>query len=186
MPLYAYIMVACWIIFLLTWFFFSLSAKKTIRRDYRSIGSRIAIGIFAAFLIRASMRSGQTLQIAGTHHPLLGGIATALVVLGVGIAVWARVHIGRNWGMPMSVKESPELVTTGPYAYVRHPIYSGVMLAMLGAALYIGAWWAFLFLLFTGYFAYSAKKEEALLEKTFPVQYPPYKERTKMFVPFVL
>jgi protein-S-isoprenylcysteine O-methyltransferase Ste14 len=47
------------------------------------------------------------------------------VCLGLGFAIWARVHIGRNWGTPMTQKDEPELVTSGPYHLVRHPIYSG-------------------------------------------------------------
>lgn len=62
----------------------------------------------------------------------------ALVLCGLGTAVWARISLGRNWGMPMSEKEEPELVTSGPYGVVRHPIYSGIVLATVGTALVAG------------------------------------------------
>ena len=61
-----------------------------------------------------------------------------LVALGLGLAIWARAHIGRNWGLPMSRKAYPELVTSGPYAVIRHPIYVGILLA----ALYDPVWTA--------------------------------------------
>jgi len=64
---------------------------------------------------------------------LMGGVGVALCALGIGLAIWARTYLGRNWGMPMSRKENPELVTSGPYAYVRHPIYTGLLIAMLGS-----------------------------------------------------
>ena len=57
---------------------------------------------------------------------------------GIGLAIWARIHLGRNWGMPTSQKADPELVTTGPYRFVRHPIYTGLLVALLGTALAVG------------------------------------------------
>jgi protein-S-isoprenylcysteine O-methyltransferase Ste14 len=54
---------------------------------------------------------------------------------GIALAIWARVHLGRNWGMPMTQKAEPELVTSGPYRFVRHPIYSGLLAWLLGTAL---------------------------------------------------
>lgn len=88
--------------------------------------------------------------------------------------------------MPMSRKESPELVTTGPYALVRHPIYTGIVLAMLGSALAQSLFWLAPLALGGAYFTYSARSEERLMTEQFQDQYPPYKKRTKMFVPFIL
>ncbi len=85
----------------------------------------------------------------------------------------------------MSVKENPELVTTGPYAHVRHPIYTGVIFAMLGSCLAAGWIWLLWFIVIVPYFIYSATQEEKLLAKTFPEAYPAYKKRTKMLIPFV-
>lgn len=87
--------------------------------------------------------------------------------------------------MPMSVKENPELVTSGPYAYIRHPIYTGFLLAMLGSAFVVGNWEFVLFVIFGLYFSYSARTEEKLMTRTFPTQYPQYKQRTKTLIPFV-
>jgi len=86
----------------------------------------------------------------------------------------------------MSVKESPELVVTGPYAYVRHPIYTGVILGMLGSALVAGWIWLIVALVAAAYFIWSATHEEKQMEQTFPDAYPAYKKRTKMLIPFVL
>jgi protein-S-isoprenylcysteine O-methyltransferase Ste14 len=86
----------------------------------------------------------------------------------------------------MSVKEDPELVTTGPYAYVRHPIYAGLWLAMLGSGIAQSVWWLVPVVFGGGYFFYSARKEEKVMLKRFPDEYRAYVKRTKMFVPFVL
>jgi len=106
--------------------------------------------------------------------------------IGLAFAVWARRHIGKNWGMPMTSKEHPELVTTGPYALVRHPIYSGILLALLGSSLTTGVFDLALLVIFGVYFLYCAYVEEALMSKEFPDRYPEYKKRTKFLIPFVL
>jgi protein-S-isoprenylcysteine O-methyltransferase Ste14 len=98
-------------------------------------------------------------------------LGVALCVIGTGLAIWARVHLGRNWGPPMSVKESPELVTSGPYAYVRHPIYAGLWLAVLGSGISLSAWWLVGLLIGSAYFFYSARIEEETMLKRFPDQY---------------
>jgi protein-S-isoprenylcysteine O-methyltransferase Ste14 len=108
-----------------------------------------------------------------------------LYVLGLGLAVWARVYIGRNWGTPMSRKQDPELVTSGPYRMVRHPIYSGIILASIGTAVAISLYWLIVAALFGAYFIYSALQEERFMAEQFPNTYPEYKRSTKMLIPFV-
>src|SRR5258708_3671779 len=78
-------------------------------------------------------------QRSASHSIFLGWTGVALCVLGFGLAINARWHLGRNWGMPMSRKEQPELVTSGPYAHLRHPIYTGLILAMLGCTIGVNA-----------------------------------------------
>jgi protein-S-isoprenylcysteine O-methyltransferase Ste14 len=107
-------------------------------------------------------------------------------LLGLGLAVWARVYLGRNWGMPMTQKQDPELVTTGPYRYIRHPIYSGMLLMTLGSALDVNAYWLLGFVVAAVFFIYSALAEERNMTKQFPKTYPTYKSQTKMLVPFIL
>jgi Phospholipid methyltransferase len=67
--------------------------------------------------------------------PVLGAIGAVVFASGIALAIWARVQLGQNWGMPMTQKAEPELVTSGPYRFVRHPIYSGLLAALLGTAL---------------------------------------------------
>ncbi|MGB6953481.1 MAG: isoprenylcysteine carboxylmethyltransferase family protein, partial [Candidatus Cybelea sp.] len=90
-----------------------------------------------------------------------------------------------NWGLPMTRRANPELVTSGPYALVRHPIYSGLLLAMIGSGLALSVSWAIGLLIVGPYFIYSARAEEQTMADAFPQQYPAYRTRTKMFVPFV-
>jgi protein-S-isoprenylcysteine O-methyltransferase Ste14 len=109
-----------------------------------------------------------------------------LVLLGFGFALWARMHLGRNWGIPMSLRQGHELVTSGPYAYVRHPIYSGLMLAMIGSVLAVGLVWLALLVISFVYFLVSARTEEKMMVAQFPDAYPAYRQRTRMLIPFVL
>jgi protein-S-isoprenylcysteine O-methyltransferase Ste14 len=105
--------------------------------------------------------------------------------LGLGFAVWARIHIGRNWGVPMTQKDEPELVTSGPYHLVRHPIYSGILVAGLGTTLALSWWWLAAVVLAGIYFIYGATVEERYLTGQFPDSYPAYRRSTKMLVPFI-
>lgn len=118
-------------------------------------------------------------------NPVLGGIGAVLCAAGVGLAVWARINIGRNWGVPMSKKENPELVTTGPYSRIRHPIYAGFLLAMLGSAVGLSPVWLLPLVVMGGVFVYAARREEQELTNQFPQVYSAYVQRTSRLVPFV-
>jgi protein-S-isoprenylcysteine O-methyltransferase Ste14 len=106
--------------------------------------------------------------------------------LGLGLAIFARINLGRNWGAPMSRKQEPELVTSGPYAVIRHPIYSGIMLAMLGSAMGQSAVWWLLLICYGAYFIYSARRKEEFMSAQFGEAYRAYRRRTRMLMPFVL
>ena len=125
------------------------------------------------------------------HHdlntdPLRAALGLVIFFGGLAFAVWARVNIGRNWGSPMTRKEDPELVTSGPYRLVRHPIYSGILMAGVGTAVALSWLWMIAVVLAGIYFIYSATVEERYLAEAFPETYPPYKRSTKMLVPFLL
>jgi protein-S-isoprenylcysteine O-methyltransferase Ste14 len=113
--------------------------------------------------------------------------AAGLVLFAVGLAfsIWARINIGRNWGGPMTQKNDTELVTTGPYRFVRHPIYTGILVAGVGTALALDWSWLIVVALVGVYFVYSAVAEERYLAKQFPDTYPAYKHATKMLVPYI-
>ena len=139
----------------------------------------IVVGLI--LLIRLGVFRHQGLN----SDPWRAGLGLVLFTLGLGFAIWARVHIGRNWGTPMSQKDEPELVTSGPYRLVRHPIYSGVLLAGVGTAVALSWLWLIAVVLAGVYFVYSATVEERNLTEQFPDTYPVYRHSTKMLVPFV-
>ncbi len=191
MPIYSSLIAAFWLILILVWAVSAFGAKRSTggRAWYREIGLRI--GVLALILlalrvpaVRHALRKVRAYAV--NTSLLLGMVGVVLCALGVGLAVWARVSLGRNWGLPMSRKEKPELVTNGPYAFARHPIYGGIILAMLGSAIAQSPFWLAPLVLFGGYFIYSARREETLMSEQFPEAYPAYKQRTKMLIPFVV
>jgi protein-S-isoprenylcysteine O-methyltransferase Ste14 len=119
------------------------------------------------------------------HSVAQGAVGLAVVAVGLGLAVWARLYLGRNWGMPMTQRVAPELVTGGPYRSIRHPIYTGIITAMIGTAIAISLYGLIPVALLSGYFVYSARTEERFLADEFPETFPAYKRSTKMLVPFL-
>jgi protein-S-isoprenylcysteine O-methyltransferase Ste14 len=188
MLIYTTIIAICWLIFILFWIFSAFSAKKNVRNNvwYKFVWVRIVVSIILVLLIKAGVFDHVSfISVLAPSNPIMGFIGVILTICGVGLAIWARIYLGRNWGMPMSLKENPELVTTGPYAYVRHPIYTGVITAGIGAALGISTIWFIMVVFALIYFTYSATQEEKIMTKEFPDTYPAYKARTKMLIPFV-
>lgn len=190
--------LACWIVLFGYWIFSAFGAKRTVRDRGLLTGVyvRIVVAVLVVVVVHFS-RSKRWLRYSGAQsqaglvHDVFSStivrtLGVVLCVCGVALAIWARRHLGRNWGMPMSFKENPELVTTGPYVYIRNPIYSGFLLAMLGSALTAGPLWLIFFVVFSGYFLYCAKKEERIMMQEFPDTYLDYKRRTKMLIPFVI
>jgi protein-S-isoprenylcysteine O-methyltransferase Ste14 len=171
-----------WAVFWVYWLAASLRAKSSRGRGNLCAGSRIGLLVVGAWAIRLSFNRGTGALGAG---PVLSGAGVAVWVAGLGLAVWARLYLGRNWGMPMTRREDPDLVTTGPYRYIRHPIYTGIILGLTGTALATTLYLLIAAALVTGYFAFSATREEKFLAAQFPEAYPAYRRSTKMLIPFV-
>lgn len=182
------IIIIGWGIFWLYWLISAFGSKKSANPKLKQfIGVRLLIFIVALILIHPF--SGQTISLKDhdlvTNNNAVMAIGFIMFVLGLFLAVWARIFLGRNWGMPMTQKQNPELVTSGPYHYIRHPIYTGILLAVLGSVLASSIYWLIFFAFAGPYFIYSATVEEKLMTKLFPKVYPAYKSKTKMLIPFI-
>jgi protein-S-isoprenylcysteine O-methyltransferase Ste14 len=170
-----------WAVFWIYWLAVSLGVKAGRSRWTRFAGFRVAAVLIILLLLRVRILKGHAI----THDPWLQAVGLAIFLLGLALAVWARVYLGRNWGMPMSEKVDPELVTTGPYRTIRHPIYSGIILAMVGTAVAVSVYWLVAVVLLGAYFIYSAVMEERYMAGLFPDAYPRYRQSTKMLIPFI-
>lgn len=176
------IFIVGWVAFWLYWLVAAFSMKRGRVPWSREAGIRVVVVVLVLLLLRLGL-----FRHHGANRELwLAGLGLALFALGLGFAVWARVHIGGNWGTPMTQKVEPELVTSGPYRLVRHPIYSGILLAGAGTAVALSWLWLVAVVLAGIYFIYSATVEERYLTEQFPDAYPAYRRSTKMLVPFVL
>jgi protein-S-isoprenylcysteine O-methyltransferase Ste14 len=175
------VFIAGWAAFWIYW----LAAAFTMKRGRvpwsRELGIRVVIVIIVIVLVHFGV-----LRHRGRNSdPWLGGVGLVLFAIGLFFAVWARLHIGRNWGMPMTEKHDPELVTSGPYRLVRHPIYSGILLAGLGTAVAVSWMWLIAVALAGFYFGYSSAIEERFLARSFPGTFPAYKASTNRLLPFI-
>jgi protein-S-isoprenylcysteine O-methyltransferase Ste14 len=170
-----------WVAFWLYWLLAAFSMKRGRVSWSRELRIRAVIAVVAVLLIRLGAFRGHGVD----TEPWRDAAGLVLFALGLGLAVWARVHIGRNWGTPMTQKDEPELVTSGPYRLVRHPIYSGILAAGIGTAVALSWLWLTAVALAGIYFLYSATVEERYLAEQFPDTYPPYRRSTKLLVPFV-
>jgi protein-S-isoprenylcysteine O-methyltransferase Ste14 len=173
--------VSCaWLVFWIYWIASAVDSKQSVRSGWRTRLTGVsAIGVF---LIAGVLHDGSL----AVHSVVLAAVGVLLFACGIALAVWARLHLGRNWGMPMTQRAEPELVTSGPYRFVRHPIYTGLLTAMLGTALVDNLLGLIVVAVLIAYFYYCGTVEERNLATTFPKTYPQYRSRTKMLIPFLL
>ncbi len=189
MRIYDTVIVTCWVMFFIVW---AVLAMVDGGRGGRSSPLSRAVRVLLIVAIVLGISFSGRLNLAGfARETIIVAAATGaaaagavLCVIGLAFAVWARVTLGRHWGMPMTLRDAPELVTWGPYAYVRHPIYTGLSTMMIGTTLVypLGVLWC---LVMIPYMIFGARREERDMERLFPDVYPPYKQRSKMLVPFL-
>lgn len=187
--MYSALIAVIWFIFLVYWAISAFNTKRTVYREKSLPRMIVALFMIIAvlFLVRSDLLGDFFQYRIFPGNDLWAIIGTILTAAGIFFAIWARVHIGRNWSGTVTLKENHELVQSGPYKIVRHPIYTGVILAFLGTAVAIGFVSALLATLicFIGFWI-KLKQEERLMMKQFPKQYPQYKKKVKSLIPCVL
>jgi protein-S-isoprenylcysteine O-methyltransferase Ste14 len=162
--------------------------KRTVRTQ--PIGTRlfhIALLLLGAFMLGSSWFRYGWLKVRFIPPleslPMVGMVMT---VVGCAFAIWARVTLGANWSARATVKAGHELVTSGPYALARHPIYTGLITAIAGSALVGGEWRCVLGVAIIVFaFLVKMSQEERLMAQTFPDAYPAYRQRVKALIPGV-
>ncbi len=169
-----------WLVFWIYWLASAASSKESVSGGWRT--RLTGVSVVGVFVIAGALRDSSL----AVHSLVIAAIGAVLFAGGIALAVWARLHLGRNWGMPMSQRAEPELVTSGPYRFVRHPIYTGLLTAILGTALVNNLLGLIVVAVLVGYFYYCGTVEERNLTATFPQAYPEYRSRTKMLIPFLL
>jgi protein-S-isoprenylcysteine O-methyltransferase Ste14 len=187
MAVYKDVVIGCWTVVALYWFVAAWSTKRTV--EHQSWRSRVVLVlmIFAAIELLTVSRIMPDAALVVPQTPLVGMAGTAIGLVGLAFTLWARRTLGGNWSGWVTFKEGHELVQRGPYALVRHPIYTGVLTMFLGTAIVWARASAFAGLAVVFFALWvKSRQEEAMMLKHFPDQYPPYKARVKGIVPFVL
>jgi protein-S-isoprenylcysteine O-methyltransferase Ste14 len=177
-----------WIAFLIYWLIKAIGTKTT--RRLEPVASRILrmlILVIAIILLSTTRIPLHWLYL----QPWSSGLwpfwlGAAVMVAGLLFAVWAREHLGRNWSSSVTIKQGHELITTGPYAVVRHPIYTGILAGFLGTAIALSQVRGFIAvaLIFVGYWL-KLRMEEQWMRSQFGETYATYADETAALVPYL-
>ena len=187
-PIHRWLFPVLWLAWALYWWLSSRDVKETTRRE--SVLSRwghIGPMLVAAALLWSPRLGGTVLGARFMPWaPWQFWAGAAVTAGGLAFAVWARRHIGRNWSATVTLKQDHELVTSGPYALVRHPIYTGLLFGFLGSAFALGQWRGLLAVAIV-WLALLRKYrlEERWMHERFGTAYDAYRARVKALVPFL-
>jgi protein-S-isoprenylcysteine O-methyltransferase Ste14 len=180
------VMADAWIVFGVYWL---AAATRTNRAKKREPAGewllRFAVmGIAFILLYKSDANWGSLNNRFVPYVAWVRGLGAALAWAGIGFAIWARNHIGRYWSGSVSLRADHQLIRTGPYSRMRHPIYTGILVALLGTVLVIGRYRALVaFAMILAGFIWKSKREEKLLAGEFGPAFEEHKRLTGFFLP---
>lgn len=185
----AYLVPALWFAWLVYWRISEFGVKPVARRESdlsRSMHT-VPLALCAFLLALPSLPDGFLCERFLPKTSDVYWLGAAWVALGLGFAVWARVHLGGNWSGTVTLKHDHELIRSGPYRFVRHPIYTGLLAALLGSAIVRGEWRG-LFAVMVAFVALWRKSrlEERWLGDLFGSEYTNYSQDVAALIPFIL
>jgi protein-S-isoprenylcysteine O-methyltransferase Ste14 len=177
-----------WTVFGLFWLLPAIFGKRTIQRQ--TPGSRILqlVLLVAAYVLMANSDLGWDLLNRRLVPARTGTTAAGygLLLAGMLFAGWARIFLGGNWSSNVTLKQDHTLVRSGPYRIVRHPIYTGLLVALLGTAFVLGELRCFLGVLLAAVaWKFKSVTEEAFMVQQFGEQYQRYRMKVKALVPYI-
>lgn len=180
---------ALWAAWFLYWWWASRNVKQA--QQAESTASRglhlMILGFIFLVLFSSAFRFGFMGRRLWPEGLVISGAGLGMTAAGLLFTVWARVHLGKYWSGEVQIKEGHRLIKTGPYALVRHPIYTGFLLAILGSAVTLGEVRGLVIIGATlTAFWRKLRIEEAVLSREFGGEYAAYRGRTKALIPFVL
>jgi len=174
-----------WLVWALYWWYAARNTKAVEWRETKASRLLNTVPLVAAFILLSPSRvsSGAAWHGAAAGAALYG-LGIFLTAAGLLFAVWARVRLAGNWSGTVSIKQEHELVTTGAYAVVRHPIYAGLLLGIAGSALAIGAWRGLAaFALASVAIGRRVWVEESAMRRRFGADYDRYAARVPALLP---
>lgn len=187
MPIPDLIITGCWIVFLAYWFVSALMVKPTAeRKSFRSsLPYRILVILGWILIVQVHLPTPWNFHLT-PHTALTGEIAAAVCVPGLAVALWSRWTLAGNWSSDVRFKEGHQLIRRGPYRFVRHPIYTAILLMCAAPAIEYGRLhhWLGLALVCAGFWV-KLKQEESLMLQHFP-EYADYRKEVKALVPYLI
>lgn len=179
---------ALWVAWVVYWCIASFGTRAVRRRE--STASRLShtvpLIIGVALLVSPRLSPAWLLARALPRTPVMDWIGLTLVAAGIVFSVWARRHIAGWWSSDVTLKQDHQLIRSGPYGYARHPIYTGLILALLGTAVAIDEWRGFLGALVIALaLLRKIQIEERFLTEAFPSDYARYRAEVAALIPFL-
>ncbi|MFZ0198033.1 MAG: isoprenylcysteine carboxylmethyltransferase family protein [Candidatus Sulfotelmatobacter sp.] len=181
-----YLIETPWMAFVAYWLISALNTKPTEKRE--AFAARYGIMLLEVIGFVLLFRHSADISFLGQRviprSFAIGITAVALTWAGIALAIWARWHLGQYWSGRITIKEDHKLIRTGPYARLRHPIYSGLDLAAIGSALAIGRWRCVVgvCVIIAGFWI-KAKREEAMLGRQFGSDFEEHRRQTGFLLP---
>ncbi len=188
-PLALNIISACWILFAVIWLLAAFATKQSVYRESRLQRMRYVIPILlGGFLLAKGHRLSDPLNHRVIPHvEALAWTGVVLCIAGFAFCIWARFTLGRNWSGVVTLKRGHELISDGPYALVRHPIYTGLLTMFVATVIVLGHVAGIIALPFVFVSLWiKLRYEEKLMLKQFPNEYAAYQQRVKRIIPFIL
>jgi len=182
------IILCCWSVFIVYWILSAWSAKRIAERQtlVSALAHRVPVGLGYWLMIYPRFPRPMNLHVL-PRTDLVLATGAAVCVAGLFITLWARRTLGGNWSSDVTFKQGHELIRQGPYQFVRHPIYTGLLVMGLGSAIEMTQLHCWLGVVVMGLgFWIKLSQEERLLLRHFPDQYPQYRKEVKALVPWVL
>ena len=181
------IILGCWLIFITYWIISAQRVKAIVEKQslQSALIHRIPLG-FSYFLMAWHLPPPLN-RFVTPHADWALAMGDLVCVMGLFVTLWARRTLAGNWSSDVTFKQGHELIRTGPYQFVRHPIYTGLLIMCLGTAIEIGQLRGWLALpLMAIAFGIKLKQEERLLLRHFPNEYPTYQKQVRALMPFII
>jgi protein-S-isoprenylcysteine O-methyltransferase Ste14 len=180
------IVIGCWIIFLAYWFISAFRQKPLAEGQSwaATLAHRIPVGL-GWFLLAYPGLPPPLNRVLVPHTSWALTSGAAICGFGLFVTIWARWTLAGNWSSDVTFKQGHELIRTGPYRIVRHPIYTGLLVMALGTAMGPLRCWLGIVVVGVGFWI-KLRQEERLMLRHFPNEYPAYQKQVKALIPFVI
>ena len=173
-----------WTLLLLVWLSMWFGMKRAKKLESPLEGLQHAIPVMLGFWLMFARALGWLNIPVLSRSPAIALSGLLVTALGIGVAIYARLSLGSNWSGMVTLKAGHELIRTGLYRWIRHPIYTGILLAMVGTAMvrnHVRSWLGFGLVLASFYL--KARREEGLLRQEFGEAFDAHMRETGMFLP---